>query len=380
MTHAATAQKRNGSAASARSSPPLLGAALASFPEAILLLDTSDRVWWGNRAAAALTGWPEPAFRGMPLEALIRPQDVGAIAAARGVQLAELRRYHCTLRTASGEPREVSVAVGAGGAGVRLCMLRDIRRQREMERRLVARIEERQDVERFGREATGAVHDLRNLVNVLGTTVKNFRRHRDDPEFGEEGLRTLEEISGQAAHVLARITASAPPAAPTVETTTLGDLVQRALDVLASAGCAAHVAATAVDGLGSSLPCRVDVPEMLRVVMNVLLNSYDAVGPGGGVVAVRAERSPDGRTVRLVVEDTGPGFAPDYLADGVFRPFRSTKTDGLGIGLYHSRSIVQAHGGAIEAGNRPEGGARVVITLPSTHHGVAVESAGREAS
>jgi len=119
---------------------------------------------------------------------------------------------------------------------------------------------------------------------------------------------------------------------------------------------------------------------MLRVVMNVLLNAYDAARPVGGAVAVRAERSADGRTVRLVVEDTGPGFAPDYLAAGVFRPFRSTKADGLGIGLYHSRSIVQAHGGAIEAGNRPEGGARVVITLPSTHHGVAVASAGREAS
>jgi PAS domain S-box-containing protein len=361
-----------------RSSAPLLGAALASFPEAILLLDTSDRIWWGNRAAAALTGWPEAAFRGMPLEALIPPPEIRAIAAARGVQDLDLRRYHCTLRTASGEPREVSVAVGPGADGVRLLMLRDIRRQREMERRLVARIEERQEVERRGREASGAVHDLRNLVNLLGATVKNLRRHRGDPECSEEGLRTLEEISGQAAHVLARVTAA--PAGVAARPTTLDDLVRRSLALLGRAGYAEDVAATVVHGVDPSLECRVDAPEMLRVVVNVLLNAFDATRPVRGRVTVRGEAAPDGDSVRLVVDDTGPGFAPDYLAHGIFRPFRSTKPEGLGIGLYHARSIVLAHGGAIEAGHRPGGGARVVITLPAPPPGLAVERADGEAS
>lgn len=379
MTHAAAAQIRNAPATSVRSSPSLLGAALASFPEGVLLLDSSDRIWWGNRAAAALTGWPETAFRGMPLEALIHPRDVQSIAAARGVASAELRRYHCSLRTASGEAREVSVAVGPGAGGVRLCILRDIRRQREMEQRLVAQLQERRDVEQLGRAASGAVHDLRNLVNLLGTTVANFRRYRDDARFGEEGLRTLEEISTQAAHLVSQITEPVTPEAPPSDTA-LGDLVRRALDLLASAGRATEVAATTVDGLQAPLSCRVNGAEVLRVVVNVLLNAYDAVRPVGGTVAVRAERGGNGHTVRLVVEDSGPGFAPGLLADGVFRPFRSTKADGLGIGLYHSRAIVQAHGGSIEAGNRPEGGARVVITLPSTPVGVGVAPAAREAS
>lgn len=343
------------------------------------MLDSSDRIWWGNRAAAALTGWPETAFRGMPLAALVHPRDVQAIAVARGVAAAELRRYHCSMRTASGEAREVSLAVGPGAGGVRLCMVRDIRRQREMERRLVARLEERQDVERLGCAASGAVHDLRNLVNLLGTTVKNFRRHRDDPQFGEEGLRTLEEISTHAAHLVARITEPGPVAPPSTEAA-LGDLVRRALDLLAGAGCAEAVAATEVSGLEPPLSCCMNATEMLRVVVNVLLNAYDAVGPVGGTVAVRAERGADGRSVCLVVEDSGPGFAPALLADGAFHPFRSTKPDGLGLGLYHSRAIVQAHGGAIEVGNRPEGGARVVIALPSTPAGVAVARAEREAS
>ena len=361
-----------------RSSAPLLGAALASFPEAILLLDTGDRIWWGNRAAAALTGWPEAAFRGMPLEALIPPPEIRAIATARGVQTPDLRRYHCTLRTASGEPREVSVAVGPGADGVRLFLLRDIRRQREMERRLVARIEERQEVERRGREASGAVHDLRNLVNLLGATVKNLRRHRGDPECSEEGLRTLEEISGQAAHVLARVPA-APAGAP-ARPTALDDLVRRALALLGRSGYAADVAATVVDGVPSSLTWRVDAPEMLRVIVNVLLNAFDATRPVRGRVTVRGEAAPGGHGARLVVDDTGPGFAPDHLAHGMFRPFRSTKPDGLGIGLYHARSIVLAHGGALEAGNRPGGGARVVITLPGAPPSVAGERAEREAS
>lgn len=376
LSQVGRSQTRNASAIPAHTAPPVLGGALAAFPEAVLLLDASDRIWWGNRAAAALTGWPEAAFRGMPLDALIAPGDIAGIAAARGVPRGELRRYHCTLRTASGAEHEVSVAIGPAAAAMRLCVLRDLRRQREVERRLLARVEERADVEQFGRSASGAVHDLRNLVNLLGATVKNFRRHGHEPAFADEGLRTLEEIAAEAAHVLARLTTARTAAQPT----TLDELVRRALDLLARAGRAAEVKATMLQGLREPLRCRVDVPQMLRVVMNVLLNAYDATRPVRGTVTVRGERGAGDTTVRLVVEDTGPGFAPEYLARDAFRPFCSTKAEGLGLGLYHCRAIVQAHGGGMEADNRAGGGARVVITLPAAAHGAVDERGAREAS
>jgi signal transduction histidine kinase len=101
------------------------------------------------------------------------------------------------------------------------------------------------------------------------------------------------------------------------------------------------------------------------VIFNLLLNAYEAVQRGGHVT-VRGEVESDGRHLRLVVEDTGPGLAQSYLKHNLFRAFRSTKPGGFGLGLCEAKSIVEAHGGTLEATNRDDGpGARVTIRLPA---------------
>jgi len=65
----------------------------------------------------------------------------------------------------------------------------------------------------------------------------------------------------------------------------------------------------------------------------------------------------------VTVDDNGPGIAPNQL-EQIFDSFFTTKATGMGMGLPICRSIVEAHGGAIEAQNRPEAGARFVVTLP----------------
>src|SRR5205085_7304414 len=97
------------------------------------------------------------------------------------------------------------------------------------------------------------------------------------------------------------------------------------------------------------------------VLVNLLLNALDAL-PGGGRVEVRLDR-PDGGTVRLAVADSGAGI-PDRVLSRLFTPFVTTKTTGTGLGLSLSARILEEHGGAITGGNRPEGGARFVLTLP----------------
>lgn len=332
-------------------------APLMQFPEAVLVTDASDRIRWVNIAAAEMTGWVVAELSGMPLGQLLAMEELDQIARTRGMTGAGgLRRYHCMLITKSGGQCEVSVSVGRSGeadAGATIYVLRDLRRQREVEGRLEA----------FRRQASGILHDLRQMSNVLGLTVKNFLRHHEDPAFRDEALRTLEEIAGQTGHLLDRLAWPAPPAALRREPTTLGDLVRRALDLLASAGHRANVAATLVQGLDRSRACEVDTAEMLRVVFNLLLNAYEAM-PDGGRVTVRGEDEADGPYVRLVVEDTGPGLAPSYLEHDLFQPFRSTKLGGLGLGLYQARAIVEAHGGTLQAANRHPRGARFTIRLP----------------
>jgi two-component system, sensor histidine kinase PhcS len=101
-----------------------------------------------------------------------------------------------------------------------------------------------------------------------------------------------------------------------------------------------------------------------RVLLALLSNAAEALeaapGKAGGRVVVRAERGPN--TVRLVVEDDGPGIAPEHLPH-LFTPFFTTKPLGNGLGLALSWQHVQSFGGRLSMENRPEGGARFTVEL-----------------
>ena len=71
----------------------------------------------------------------------------------------------------------------------------------------------------------------------------------------------------------------------------------------------------------------------------------------------------DAGSAEITVSDTGPGFQTG--PDDIFEPFVTTKDNGLGMGLSISRSIIDAHGGRLEAVHNPDGGATIQITLPA---------------
>jgi PAS domain S-box-containing protein len=109
--------------------------------------------------------------------------------------------------------------------------------------------------------------------------------------------------------------------------------------------------------------------EIEQVVLNLVRNAIDAVaatGNGERRVSVRTSRAEAG-ALRVSVADTGPGFAPEALAQA-FTPFFTTKPGGVGMGLAICRTIVEGHGGRIEARPDPAGGAVVQFTLPVEEH------------
>ena len=108
---------------------------------------------------------------------------------------------------------------------------------------------------------------------------------------------------------------------------------------------------------------------LVQVLLNLLINAADAVEmapspPRRTVIGVRAWHGEGG--VRVVVEDNGPGIEPRALAR-LFEPFFTTKPPGkgTGLGLALCREYVTRAGGTLHAENRPEGGARFVLLLPT---------------
>ena len=97
-----------------------------------------------------------------------------------------------------------------------------------------------------------------------------------------------------------------------------------------------------------------------QVVTNVMTNALRHTPPGGRVDVDVAER---GGAAAVTVSDTGPGIAGD--PDRIFDRFaRAADSGGSGLGLTIARQLVVAHGGTITAANRPDGGARITVTLP----------------
>ena len=115
----------------------------------------------------------------------------------------------------------------------------------------------------------------------------------------------------------------------------------------------------------SSNPCIITGDQVLlqQVLVNLVMNAMDAMAetpPARRRVTISTEvRAAD---VEVSVRDTGTGL-PAQINGTLFTPFVTTKAHGLGIGLTITRTIVDAHGGTIDAHNNPEGGATFTVTL-----------------
>ncbi|MEJ5990889.1 MASE1 domain-containing protein [Ramlibacter sp. PS3R-8] len=113
---------------------------------------------------------------------------------------------------------------------------------------------------------------------------------------------------------------------------------------------------------------RGDRVQLQQLVLNLVLNACEAMEQGGRperVLSVGTHHGADG-TVQILVTDTGPGIQPD-LMPGIFKPFYTTKTNGLGLGLSICRKIAANHGGSLSVRSSPGEGANFRVVLPSAH-------------
>jgi signal transduction histidine kinase len=110
-------------------------------------------------------------------------------------------------------------------------------------------------------------------------------------------------------------------------------------------------------------PVLVSMDILQQVIVNLVGNAVQAMAENGGTLTVTSQQ--DGATLVIKVEDSGPGIAPEHM-DKIFEPFFTTKEvgEGTGLGLAVSYSLVERMGGALTAGNRPEGGAVFTVAIP----------------
>jgi signal transduction histidine kinase len=218
-----------------------------------------------------------------------------------------------------------------------------------------------------GELATSLAHELGQPLGAILTNAQAVRRllTRESLDVKEirESVNDIIADDQRAGEVIQRMRALLRKEETPRDAVDLNEIVRNVLRLVASDASLRH--ASVDHDLAPSVPPVIgDSVQLKQVVLNLVLNGLDAVAdqPVGDRSVNVSTSILDGH-VQLSVRDSGPGLGERDLAR-VFEPFYTTKTHGLGMGLPICRSIVEAHGGEIRAGNAPGGGAAFDCDFP----------------
>ncbi|HTM21175.1 MAG TPA: ATP-binding protein [Kofleriaceae bacterium] len=220
----------------------------------------------------------------------------------------------------------------------------------------------------LGQLAAGVVHELNNPLTSITVyaeyLVRKAEQGGNDLAADAEKLRRIRDGAQRILQFARDLVQYASPAGDELDLIQLNGVVRQSLSFCE------HLferhGVSLVEELGEELPPLYAVPGQLeQVVINLVTNAVQAVGPGGGVT-VRTFRAAADR-VGLSVADDGPGIAPEDRQK-IFEPFFTTKTDGKGTGLGLSivANIIEQHEGSIAVDASTDGGAIFTITLPAS--------------
>jgi signal transduction histidine kinase len=223
----------------------------------------------------------------------------------------------------------------------------------------------RLDKNAFDRLLSGVIRSLSAavpLAKVLDSSpydraMKRFHDYlKDNPEFQRDAFRSVFETAEKMKLLCNRLGTFSSSFATR---RTMADLNRVVREV--SSSLEAPSAERVRLELGEIPLLWIDVDEIASVLRNLLLNAVEAVS-AAGAVTVRTSQS-NGR-VEVVVQDDGHGISREFMEKDLFVPFRTTKTAGLGIGLFQSLKIIEAHGGSIDVESEAGKGTTVRAALP----------------
>jgi signal transduction histidine kinase len=200
------------------------------------------------------------------------------------------------------------------------------------------------------------VHDLKNTASTLNLMLQNLPVHFDDPAFREDALRGVAKTVNHINRLISRLGMIRHELQIKGVATDLNDVVARAL-----AGWEEAAGIRLEKDLRPLPPLFLDPEQMVKVVTNLILNAREAVARDGQVRIATTQNNGWGV---LTVSDNGCGMSPEFLNRSLFRPFQTTKKTGLGIGMFQSKMIVEAHGGRVEVESAAGKGTTFRIFLP----------------
>lgn len=354
-----------------------LRSTLECLPFAILMSNQQGQIVLANTGTERLFGYCQDELigasadvlvPGLPgyLNAALQADNFGVVAnrAVGGARDQFARR-----KDGTEFPVEITANhVSSGGEPLTLTVVIDRTERYELQRN-------RQELAHLTRVATlgelagSLAHELNQPLTAILSNAQAAQRFMATQPIDlvevREILQDLVEDNHRASEVIRKIRALVKKgeleAAPLNLARVIGDVV-----LLVHSDAIVRGIRVLLDVAPDLPPVLGDSVQVQQVVLNLLLNAFDATDSRSthdAVVSVGATLDSAGM-VRVTVRDHGPGLTADKL-DKLFKPFFTSKREGLGLGLSISRSIVEMHGGRIWAENNSDQGASFHFTLPT---------------
>jgi putative PEP-CTERM system histidine kinase len=223
--------------------------------------------------------------------------------------------------------------------------------------RLSEKLRQAKELEAFQVMSAFFMHDLKNLASKLSLVTQNMVKHYDNDEFRDDAMRTMAQSVDKIKGMCTRLSLLSQTPSINAQKRRLDELVQ-----LTVAGVNGVLKSTIDIDAAEALPAlSIDEEQMRKVLENLLINANEATAGEGHIrisVQVRDE------WVVLSVSDNGCGMTAEFVEKYAFKPFQTTKKQGMGIGLFHCKTIVEAHEGRIEVQSEEGKGSTFRVYLP----------------
>ena len=337
--------------------------------DAQFLLDPKTQtILEANPAAEVVAGRDRQEMIGRPLSSVLRldpsPSNDGTF---------RIRRPDGSTLTVG----VVTAALEIGGAARELASLRDLTKNEA----LSAQLRQSQKMEAIGSLAGGIAHDFNNLLGAVILAASTLKEETAGDPAAQASIETIEQASRRAAELTRRLLSFARREQRSTGSVVIKEVVQ---NVVRLCERTFDRAIRLEVELSDSLPAvSGDAGQLEQVLLNLCINSRDAMPSGGAIRITTAARlvTPQqaahlrdvepGSYVTVTVADTGFGLTAE-AEQHLFEPFFTTKGQGkgTGLGLAMAYGLVRAHGGGIQVRNRPGEGVEFELYLPAAVLGV----------
>ncbi|CAB3788143.1 sensor histidine kinase [Paraburkholderia fynbosensis] len=350
--------------------------ALAMLPVPILTVDPQNRIAFANASTIELFGYTREQLVGastemlFPIRGLRDCQSTGAdddVANSTGNGKTTQMRF---ARRSDGEGFHVetnTTKYGAGNEQVRIIAISSRNACREVDRNR-KELMHLARVASLGELASSLAHELNQPLTAILSNAQAAQKFIESDKANTADLReAVDDIvldSCRASEVIKKIRTMVRKGDMELQPVDVGGVV-RDIALLVHSDAMAREVSTTFDIAENLSMVLGDKVQLQQVVLNLLLNAFDAVkecDPKDRLIETTV-REESGTGVRITVKDRGQGLTADKMSK-IFRPFFTTKPQGLGLGLSISRTIVTAHGGRLWAENNEGKGASFHIALP----------------